>query len=79
MIGEMLLYSPQESAELLGISRSQMFELLACGDVESEDPPGGTDRIRRAPPCSPGLEKRTAEALGPGRHPPTIPQRTDYL
>jgi len=35
MIGEMLLYSPQESAELLGISRSQMFELLACGDVES--------------------------------------------
>jgi excisionase family DNA binding protein len=35
MTGEILLYSPQEAAEMLGVSRSQMFELLACGDVES--------------------------------------------
>lgn len=33
--GERLLHSPQESAELLGVSRSQMFELLARGEVES--------------------------------------------
>jgi excisionase family DNA binding protein len=33
--GEKLLHSPEESAELLGVSRSQMFELLARGDVES--------------------------------------------
>jgi excisionase family DNA binding protein len=35
MTGEMLLYSPQEAAELLGVGRSQMFELIGRGDVES--------------------------------------------
>lgn len=35
MTGEMLLYSPQEAAGLLGIGRSQMFELIASGEVES--------------------------------------------
>lgn len=33
--GEKLLFSPQEAAELLGVGRSQMFELIARGDVES--------------------------------------------
>ena len=33
--GERLLHSPGESAELLGVSRSQMFELIARGEIES--------------------------------------------
>ena len=33
--GEKLLLSPSEASELLGVGRSQMFELIARGDVES--------------------------------------------
>jgi excisionase family DNA binding protein len=33
--GDKLLCSPMEAAELLGVGRSQMFELIARGDVES--------------------------------------------
>ena len=30
-----LLHSPEETAAMLGVSRSQVFELLARGEVES--------------------------------------------
>jgi excisionase family DNA binding protein len=33
--GEQLLFSPEEAAELLGVGRSQMFELIARREVES--------------------------------------------
>jgi excisionase family DNA binding protein len=33
--GEKLLLSPEQGAELLGVGRSQMFELIARGEVES--------------------------------------------
>ena len=32
---EKLLYSPAETAQMLGVSRSQRFELLARGEIES--------------------------------------------
>lgn len=32
---EKLLYSPREAAELLSISRSKLYELMACGAVRS--------------------------------------------
>jgi excisionase family DNA binding protein len=32
---EQLLHSPEESAVLLGVSRSQVFEMLARGEIES--------------------------------------------
>lgn len=32
---EQLLYSPDEAAPLLGVGRSQMFELIARGEIES--------------------------------------------
>jgi excisionase family DNA binding protein len=32
---EQLLHSPEESAGLLGVSRSQVFEMLARGEIES--------------------------------------------
>jgi excisionase family DNA binding protein len=35
MNGEMLLYSPQQAAQLLGYGRSQVFELIARGELES--------------------------------------------
>jgi excisionase family DNA binding protein len=33
--GDKLLHSPEESAALLGVGRSQMFELIARGEIES--------------------------------------------
>jgi len=33
--GEKLLCSPEEAAELLGVGRSQMFELIARREIES--------------------------------------------
>ena len=33
--GEKLLHSPEEAAQLLGVGRSQIFELIARGEVES--------------------------------------------
>jgi excisionase family DNA binding protein len=35
MSSEKLLHSPEEAAQLLGVGRSQMFELIARGEVES--------------------------------------------
>jgi excisionase family DNA binding protein len=35
MSGEKLLCSPEEAAQLLGVGRSQMFELIGRGEVES--------------------------------------------
>jgi excisionase family DNA binding protein len=35
MSGEPLLCSPEEAAQLLGVGRSQMFELIGRGEVES--------------------------------------------
>lgn len=34
-MSEKLLCSPEEAAELLGVGRSYMFELVARGEVES--------------------------------------------
>jgi excisionase family DNA binding protein len=33
--GEKLLHSPEAAAELLDVGRSQMFELIARGEIES--------------------------------------------
>jgi excisionase family DNA binding protein len=33
--GEKLLFSPEDGAELLDIGRSQMFELISRGEIES--------------------------------------------
>ncbi len=35
MVGERLLLSPVETAELLGIGRSKVFALLATGELRS--------------------------------------------
>ena len=42
---EPLLHPVEEAAQLLGIGRSQMFELIARGDVESVK----IGRLRRIP------------------------------
>ena len=53
--GDKLLYSPEESAELLGVGRSQMFELIGRGEVESvkigrlRKSPRRDRRLRRTP------------------------------
>lgn len=33
--GEKLLYSPEEAATVLGVSRAWIFELIARGEIES--------------------------------------------
>jgi excisionase family DNA binding protein len=33
--GDKLLLSPEEGADLIGVGRTQMFELIARGEVES--------------------------------------------
>jgi excisionase family DNA binding protein len=35
MSGEKLLHSPEDAAEQLDVGRSQMFELIARGEIES--------------------------------------------
>jgi excisionase family DNA binding protein len=35
MSADRLLLTPEEGAQLLGVGRSQMFELIARGEVES--------------------------------------------
>jgi excisionase family DNA binding protein len=35
MSGEKLLHSPEAAAELLDVGRSQMFELIGRGEIES--------------------------------------------
>jgi len=35
VVGERLLLSPVETAELLGVGRSKVFALLAAGDLRS--------------------------------------------
>ena len=42
---EKMLHPPEEAAELLTISRSQMFELIARGEIESVK----IGRLRRIP------------------------------
>lgn len=42
-----LLYTPREAAELLRISRSQMYVMLAAGEIKSITVPG--TRSRRIP------------------------------
>lgn len=44
-MSEKLLHSPEEAAELLGVSRSQMFELIARRQVESVK----IGRLRKVP------------------------------
>ncbi len=43
--GEKLLYSPDEAMELIGVGRSQMFELIARHEIESVK----IGRLRRIP------------------------------
>lgn len=42
---EKLLHPPEEAAQLLTVSRSQMFELIASGEIESIK----IGRLRRIP------------------------------
>jgi excisionase family DNA binding protein len=45
MSGDKLLYSPEEAADMLGVSRSQVFELIAQRQIESVK----VGRLRRFP------------------------------
>ena len=61
--GEKLLHSPEESAALLGVSRSQMFELIARSEVESFK----IGRLRKIPreAITDYIEKQRAAARTP--------------
>ena len=45
MSAEKLLHSPEETARLLGVGRSQVFELIGRGEIESVK----IGRLRRIP------------------------------
>lgn len=63
MSGDKLLHSPEESAELLGVGRSYMFELIARGEIESFK----VGRLRKIPAQSltDFVERQRAAAQAP--------------